>query len=547
MDMNVSELSVAELESRITTCAGRLVAGEAQLIELLGEFDERGGWVGPGLLSCAHWASWRLGLSLSTAREKLRVAKALRGLPQTRERFAAGALSYAQVRAVTRIACAADEQMWLRLAQNSTASQLDRAVRGVRRAQRCEAEQADPLAAAEDGRDEVRVSWTEDGDLLVSTRIRARRAPAVMAALDAARAEVQAERDAQLAEVVAAVCAQDPPAGGSEPAGQARPAGGPEPEGCGQDPPAGGFVPGPAQLATEAARQAYAAVVAAFPDGVPSSYVFAEPDYPIDIHRPEATPRAERDRLLAAWREELERRRRQRDAWRAWQEQLSIAALSAHVPVGRATLADGLVRVLTHRDDGTSRVRLQLLVDPLSGWARTTSDELFPPALVSQIRDDSENRPELPRVRPLTAADLTRLDQHRDSRVVSPRQRQLLGQLDGERCRMPGCTRVRKLHAHHVRFWREGGPTDLANLVLLCSRHHTVVHAEGFELRLGPDRSLTVRTRDGVEVPHLPELPAAVGPELDANPGPAPALTSEWRGEQMDLGHVVWVLLQHAA
>jgi hypothetical protein len=68
-------------------------------------------------------------------------------------------------------------------------------------------------------------------------------------------------------------------------------------------------------------------------------------------------------------------------------------------------------------------------------------------------------------VRPLQAADLRLQDLGRRSRVVSPALRALLSQLDGERCRMPGCTRTRFLHAHHLIFWRDGGPTDLANLV----------------------------------------------------------------------------------
>ena len=49
-------------------------------------------------------------------------------------------------------------------------------------------------------------------------------------------------------------------------------------------------------------------------------------------------------------------------------------------------------------------------------------------------------------------------------------------------CRFPGCTTTRHLHAHHVVFWSDGGPTDLANLVLLCSYHHRVVHDAGWSV-----------------------------------------------------------------
>ena len=65
----------------------------------------------------------------------------------------------------------------------------------------------------------------------------------------------------------------------------------------------------------------------------------------------------------------------------------------------------------------------------------------------------------------MTDADLRRHDLGRSQRTVNTALRELLGTLDGERCRFPGCTRHRKLHAHHVVFWSAGGPTDLANLV----------------------------------------------------------------------------------
>ena len=50
---------------------------------------------------------------------------------------------------------------------------------------------------------------------------------------------------------------------------------------------------------------------------------------------------------------------------------------------------------------------------------------------------------------------------------------------------------------HHIVPWERGGPTDLDNLVPLCSRHHHVVHEGGWTLELAPDRTLTIRQRDG--------------------------------------------------
>ena len=54
-------------------------------------------------------------------------------------------------------------------------------------------------------------------------------------------------------------------------------------------------------------------------------------------------------------------------------------------------------------------------------------------------------------------------------------------------CAVPGCGATRGLHAHHIRHWEDGGPTDIDNLVLLCVRHHHVVHEGGWSVTANPD------------------------------------------------------------
>jgi hypothetical protein len=83
-------MTTPELESELLGLAGHIAAAEARFLQLLGEFDERGGWVGDGIRSCARWLSWRAGMSRRTAAERLRVAHALRNLPRIAEAFAAG-------------------------------------------------------------------------------------------------------------------------------------------------------------------------------------------------------------------------------------------------------------------------------------------------------------------------------------------------------------------------------------------------------------------------------------------------------------------------
>ena len=81
-----------------------LLAGEQQPVEIflsLGEFEERGGFLKWGLENCAEWLAWRCDLSMTTAREKVRVARSLKDLPAISASFSVGELSYAKVRALT--------------------------------------------------------------------------------------------------------------------------------------------------------------------------------------------------------------------------------------------------------------------------------------------------------------------------------------------------------------------------------------------------------------------------------------------------------------
>jgi len=92
---------LTRLEDEITELAAHLNAATYRLLTLIGEFDERGGWHGAGLKSCAHWLNWKCGIDLGAAREKVRVAHALKTLPQISAALRDGRLSYSKVRAMT--------------------------------------------------------------------------------------------------------------------------------------------------------------------------------------------------------------------------------------------------------------------------------------------------------------------------------------------------------------------------------------------------------------------------------------------------------------
>ena len=130
-------MEITELEAAMIELADRMSRSAAQLIAQLDIYDAREGYKRSGCASAAHWLAFRCDWSLKTAREHLRIARALRNLPQIKRAFDTGVLSYAQTRAITRIATPSNEESLLRVADTRTASQLEHYVRDVRTRQSC--------------------------------------------------------------------------------------------------------------------------------------------------------------------------------------------------------------------------------------------------------------------------------------------------------------------------------------------------------------------------------------------------------------------------
>jgi hypothetical protein len=136
---DLAGLSLAQLQDEVATMASHIYAGICHLLELVGELDRRGSWEESGCGSCAEWLAWRCALLPGAAREHVRVARRLPELPLVHEAFAQGELSYAKVRALTRVADADSEEELLELARVMTAAQLERALRAFRRVTAAEA------------------------------------------------------------------------------------------------------------------------------------------------------------------------------------------------------------------------------------------------------------------------------------------------------------------------------------------------------------------------------------------------------------------------
>jgi hypothetical protein len=177
------QLQLDMLEARICELAGHLAAATYQFLVLVGDFDARQGWASWDLPSCTAWLSWKCQIAPGTAREQVRVARALRELPAISTEFAAGRMSYAKVRALTRIATPDTEADLADLSGPMTAAQLERFAAAHRKVTRVDDERARLLR---------RLSYRveDDGQLTMTIRLPAADGALVLQALRAAKGDV---------------------------------------------------------------------------------------------------------------------------------------------------------------------------------------------------------------------------------------------------------------------------------------------------------------------------------------------------------------------
>jgi hypothetical protein len=461
-------MTTGDLESELLGLAGHIAAAECRFLQLLAEFDQRDGWAGDGIRSCAHWLSWRAGMSLRTATEHLRVAHALQKLPKISEAMAAGRISYSKVRAITRItgsdtatltriaaAITADpaadasvlpgtavadpetaEQVLLNLALHGTASHVETVVRAVRRRHTPPADTA--------ARRALSWHWDEDGSLVVRARFTPDDGAALIAALEA----LVPPRDPVRHPVPASPADLDERAIEQE--------------------------PGPA-VDRVAARRADALLALV--------HTATGADTATDTEDGETGPVVER----------------------------------------------GNTQVIVHLDAGTGAARLEGGPEVPAA----TAERLSCDARVQLLLNDRTSN---------------RMYFGRNRRLASPAQIAALTVRDGAVCQFPGCTHTRHLHAHHVRSWLHGGRTDIDNLMLICSYHHTVIHDHGYRIRRLAGR-WEFRRPDGTPIPTV-AAPLTGNAEglIEMNTRARlrisrDTLTPNWDGERLDPEPILDALL----
>ena len=204
---NIVELE--RLGDEIAQLAAHLDAATARLLDLIREFDARGGW-GNGFTSCAAWLTWRVGLDPGAARERVRVARALGTLPRLAQALAHGELSYSKVRALTRVATPETEERLLAVGRAGTAEHVEMIVRGWRRMDR----KAEAQESTRRRRNRALHVYPDgDGMVVIRGRLEPEVGSVVMQALASARDALYRRREAK--DVPAGTGGPDVPAGTS--------------------------------------------------------------------------------------------------------------------------------------------------------------------------------------------------------------------------------------------------------------------------------------------------------------------------------------------
>ena len=150
----------------------------------------------------------------------------------------------------------------------------------------------------------------------------------------------------------------------------------------------------------------------------------------------------------------------------AFVQACALVAAQQRVPEELAGVGNGCAQVVITMD--YERLREQ------TGHGMTLDGKPVTPSMVRRLACEG-------RIIPMVlGSDSQPLDVGREHRLATPAQVRALRQRD-KGCCFPGCGRPPSwCQAHHLRHWPDGGPTDLNNLALLCQRHHTIVHRDGW-------------------------------------------------------------------
>jgi Domain of unknown function (DUF222) len=470
-------LPVEHLEARICELAGHLTAATCRFLELVADFDARQGWASWEMPSCAAWLSWKCQIAPGTAREHVRVARVLPGLPLIRAEFAAARLSYAKVRALTRIADADNEADLAKMALPMTAGQLERFARAHRRV-------TDADGARARTRRQLRWGWVDDHEFSFRGQLPPEQAAVVLQALRAAMDDLEHahdDHDDVSAETRAEALARRD-----------------QRDATAWDQP----MPPPRRKEdTESLADALVGICAGYLAGRAAQA--DNPDtYQVIIHAGTAA--------ITTAQEPADAPAETRKALAGLAETVPLLAFPESHPAwpGRCHLEDG---------GAISPATLQTI-----GCNATIS---------AMLHD----------------ADGNILDVGRRTRKPSSALRRAVRERDRHRCRYPGCE-SRRVDAHHIRYWSNGGETKLANLISLCKAHHHLVHDKGIIIT-ATSGGFTFHLPDSARLSNSPPLPPGSPNAITQCHGAEitpTTIVSPHSGGRLDLNMAVWVAITNA-
>jgi 5-methylcytosine-specific restriction endonuclease McrA len=490
-----TDLPLERLEEQICELAAHLAAGTCQFLQLVAEFDARRGWASWDLPSCAAWLAWKCQVAPGTAREQVRVARALASLPVIKAEFRAGRMSYAKVRALTRIATAETEADLAQICGPMTAAQCERFAAAHRKASDTE-----DLASRATRR--VSVHVTDDGSVTISARLPAADGAVVLQALRAAAGNCEHPHRAHPDSAHGDNTHDD----NTRPAGPARdtppiaadvsaetPADAPGEED-------GDLRPGADRAACAASlADALVEVSKAFLSGKIAAA--GNPDiYQVIVHvGPEAllpAPGSSQPPAAPATHAAPAQPPAHFAPAGVSAETPDPAGVSAETPGPARTPASAASPASAAcRPPGHPAHPQRCHLDDGPAIAPATAQALACHATMSWMLHDHNGKV---------------LDVGRRHRRASPALRRAVHERDNGRCQYPGCN-SRRVDIHHITAWASGGRTRLRNLILLCEAHHVIVHALGYLITTLPDGTFTFTRPDGQPMPAAPSLPGSDG------------------------------------
>ena len=540
-----------ELVMELGRRAAGIAASTCRYLELVAELAVRRIWADHGARTPAQWLSFQLGLGASTAADHLRVGLRLRELPAIRERFAEGRISYSKVRAITRIAVPEIEELLLNWSQWATGAEVERIVRAFRST--CHSEDRD---RAPDRRRDFRTRRNGDGTTTITVRIPDDEAAAIASSLDRLidlddRAR---DRDASSAEDGSELVL--PVSGGTDEASD---------PGAWTGLDTTDHVEPPSDVGDlEHGASLGAGTPSSAEDGQGLELLGLEGLLALDAAGAGVEISFGRDGGAGGGHVRSGRSPRAAGRWGGSEEPEPVPMRAEHRTRG-ARRADALVDAcaIVAADagidtSGLDRHTLVLHADLADLQHPETSVTENPNATVPVDLAGGRTRSMSPRVLRRLACEAgvvlvatdgrVPIDVGRRQRRPSAAQRRALTVRDRS-CRFPGCDATRSLHAHHVVHWADDGPTDLANLVLICGFHHRFVHEHGWQVVPAAAGTFRFAPPSGDWLPPARQLPEA---DARSRADRAPADLDGWAlrpthrsgGRDLDLHTAVLVLHQ---